>query len=79
MHYSTSRVKQDYGATGILYDLGSVYEGLSKITDKRKARGKVYRLETILMIIVMAKLSGEDKPSGIAEWGKHHKRYVSMI
>jgi predicted transposase YbfD/YdcC len=72
MHYSASRVKQDYGATGILYDLGSVYEGLSKITDKRKARGKLYRLETILMIIVLAKLSGEDKPTGIAEWGKHH-------
>lgn len=72
MHYSASRVKQDYGATGVLYDHGSVYEGLSKITDKRKARGKIYRLETILMIIVLAKLSGEDKPSGIAEWGKHH-------
>jgi len=72
MHYSASRVKQDYGATGILYDLGSVYEGLSRITDKRKARGKLYRLETILMIIVLAKLSGEDKPTGIAEWGKHH-------
>jgi predicted transposase YbfD/YdcC len=24
------------------------------------------------MIIVLAKLCGEDKPSGIAEWGKHH-------
>jgi predicted transposase YbfD/YdcC len=72
MHYSASRVKQDYGATGVLYDLGSVYEGLSKITDKRKARGKIYRLETILMVIVLAKLSGEDKPTGIAEWGKHH-------
>ena len=70
MHYSASRVKQDYGATGILYDLGSVYEGLSNITDKRKARGKIYRLETILMIIVLAKLSGEDKPTGIAEWGE---------
>ena len=72
MHYSASRVKQDYGATGVLYDHGSVYEGFSKITDKRKARGKIYRLETIMMIIVLAKLSGEDKPSGIADWGKHH-------
>jgi predicted transposase YbfD/YdcC len=72
MHYSASRVKQDYGATGVLYDHGSVYEGLSKIPDKRKARGKIYGLETIMMIIVLAKLSGEDKPSGIAEWGKYH-------
>lgn len=80
MHYSASRVKQDYGATGILYDLGSVYEGLTKVRDKRKARGKIYRLETILMIIVLAKLSGEDKPSGIAEWGKHHgKELVELL
>ena len=79
MHYSASRVKQDYGATGILYDLGSVYEGLSRITDKRKARGKIYRIETILMIIVLAKLSGEDKASGIAEWGKHHGREIKEL
>lgn len=79
MHYSASRVKQDYGATGILYDLGSVYEGLSKITDKRKARGKIYRLETILMIIVLAKLSGEDKLTGIAEWGKHHGEEIVKL
>jgi len=71
MQYSASRVKQDYGASGVLYDQGSVYEGFSRITDKRKARGKIYRLETIMMIIVLAKLSGEDKPSGIADWGKH--------
>jgi predicted transposase YbfD/YdcC len=79
MHYSASRVKQDYGATGILYDLGSVYEGLSKITDKRKARGKLYRLEMILMIIVLAKLSGEDKPSGVAEWGKNHGKEIVKL
>ncbi len=79
MHYSASRVKQDYGETGILYDLGSVYEGLSKITDKRKARGKLYRLETILMIIVLAKLSGEDNPTGIAEWGKYHREELVKL
>ena len=80
MHYSARRVKQDYGATGVLYDLGSVYEGISKITDKRKARGKLYRIETIMMIIVLAKMSGEDKPSGIAEWGKHHgEEIVKMM
>jgi predicted transposase YbfD/YdcC len=79
MYYSASRVRQDYGATGVLYDLGSVYEGLSRITDKRKARGKIYRLETILMIIVLAKLSGEDKPTGIAEWGKHHGEEIVKL
>jgi predicted transposase YbfD/YdcC len=70
-------VKQDYGATGILYDVGSVYERLSKLTDIRKAKGKLYALEMVLMIVVMAKLCGEDKPQGIAEWAKH--RQVELV
>ena len=77
MHCSTKGVKQDYGATGILYDVGSVYERLSKLTDIRKAKGKLYALEMVLMIVVMAKLCGEDKPQGIAEWAKH--RQVELV
>jgi hypothetical protein len=54
---------------GYIYDVGSVYEGLSKLTNERKARGKLYRLETVLMIIVMAKLCGADTPLAITDWG----------
>lgn len=72
MNCSMSRIDQEYGATGILYDVGSVYEGLSKLTDVRKARGKLYRLETVLLIIVMAKLCGQDTPSAITDWAKNH-------
>jgi predicted transposase YbfD/YdcC len=79
MHFSTEGVKQDYGATGILYDVGSVYEGLSKLTDLRKAKGKIYRLETVLMIVILAKLSGEDRPLGIAEWGKHRQEELVKL
>jgi len=73
MHCSTTRVKQDYGASGVLYDVGSVYEGLSKLTDIRKAKGKLHRLETVLMIVVLAKLCGEDTPFAIADWAKNHQ------
>lgn len=73
MHFSTEGVEQDYGATGVVYDVGSVYERLSKLTDLRKAKGKLYRLETVLMIVVLAKLCGEDRPLGIAEWAKHRQ------
>ena len=79
MHFSTGRIEQEYGATGVLYDVGSVYEGLSKLTDVRKARGKLYRLETVLMIIVMAKLCGNDKPVEIADWGKHHQEELVKL
>lgn len=73
MHCSTGPVQQDYGITGILYDVGSVYERLTKLTDLRKAKGKLYALELVLLIVVMAKLCGEDKPLGIAEWAQNRQ------
>ncbi len=72
MDSSTGRLRQEYGPSGILYDLGSVYAGLLNLTDVRKAKGKIYRLETILMIIVLAKLCGEDTPYAIADWAHNH-------
>ena len=56
----------------MLYEVGSVYGRMLKLSDIRKARGKLYRLEEMLMIIVMAKLCGEDRSSGIAEGAKNH-------
>src|SRR5512146_303968 len=53
---------------GKVFNLGSLYQRLQGLTDKRKARGKRYALATILLGIFLAKLCGEDKPSGIAEW-----------
>lgn len=57
----------------VLYDVGSVYEGLLELTDIRKAKGKIYRLETVRMIVILTKLCGEDTPLGIAEWAKHRQ------
>ncbi len=79
MYFSTGKIQQDYSATGVLYDVGSVYERLSKLTDSRKARGKQYSLETILMIILMAKLCGEDRPFGIADWSKNHQEQLVKL
>ena len=76
MDCSTRKIAQNHGVTGVLYDVGSVYEGLSKLTDERKAQGKLYRLETVLMIIVMAKLCGADTPAAITDWGKNHAAQI---
>ena len=73
MDSSIRRVRQEYGSTGMIYDLGSVYEGLCKLTDVRKAKGKIYSLDAILMIIVMAKLCGVDSPYAMADWAKNHQ------
>lgn len=73
------RVRQAYGPTGVLYDVGSVYEELSKLTDVRKARGKLYRLETIFMMMILAKLCGEDTPYAIADWAKNHQEQLAEL
>ena len=51
MHFGTMCAKQDHAVPGVLYDMRSVYEGLSQLSDMRKAREKLSRLETVLMII----------------------------
>ncbi len=51
-------------------DLGSLYKKLSELSDSRKARGMRYCLPVILVLLVLAKLSGEDTPSGITEWAQ---------
>ena len=61
MYFGTMCTKQDHAVTGVLYDMRRVYEGLSQLSDMRKAREKLSRLETVLMIIVMAKLRGNGK------------------
>lgn len=73
MEYSTLGWKQEISAGGVIYDKGSVYDRLHKLQDMRKARGKQYSLVGLLMIILLAKLCGEDKPTGIADWGKNHQ------
>jgi predicted transposase YbfD/YdcC len=79
MHCSMKGVQQAYGATGVPYDVGSVYEGLSKLTDIRKAKGKLSQLETVLMIVVLAKLCGEDTPFAIADWAKNHQEELVQL
>jgi predicted transposase YbfD/YdcC len=55
--------------TGKVINLGSLYTRFQSLVDKRKPKGKRYALATILLVMFLAKLCGEDTPSGIAEWG----------
>jgi DDE_Tnp_1-associated len=48
--------------------------------DVRGARGKQYSLVTIMMLILLAKLSGQDKPMEIADWAKNNQaRLVELL
>lgn len=59
-----------------IFDVGSLYTNFGKLRDKRKPKGLRYRLETILVIMTLAKLCGEDHPSGMAEWAKHRTEFL---
>ncbi|MCK6539144.1 MAG: ISAs1 family transposase [Anaerolineales bacterium] len=78
MQYSTAKIERELNAGGMEYEQGSVYDRLGKLTDLRGANGKRYELEGVLMIVVLAKLCGEDKPIRIAEWAEHRKEELLM-
>jgi DDE_Tnp_1-associated/Transposase DDE domain len=59
-----------------LFDVGSLYANFRTLRDKRKPKGLRYRLETILVVMTLAKLCGEDNPSGMAEWAKHRTEFL---
>jgi len=64
---------------GSVINLVSLYNRFQGLHDKRKAKGKRYELATILMGIFLAKLCGEDKPSGIAEWARLREQWITRM
>ncbi len=79
MEYSTVGRGQEISAEGVVYGKGSIYDRLQSLTDLRKARGKRYRLTTILMIVLLAKMSGANSPTEIAEWGVYHQSEIEAL
>lgn len=65
--------------TGLVFDIGSLYAHFQTLSDNRKPKGLRYQLATILVVLVMAKLCGEDRPSGIAEWAKHRTELLADL
>lgn len=55
-------------AGAVMFEVSGLWERLARLTDARRARGKRYALPLVLVLAVLAKLSGEDRPSGIADW-----------
>jgi len=65
--------------TGQVFNLVSLYARFQEIHDKRKPKGKRYALATILIGMFLAKLCGEDKPSGIAEWVRLREQWITRM
>jgi predicted transposase YbfD/YdcC len=66
--------------TEVVFDVGSLYNRFERLKDSRKARGLRYRLVHILVMMVLAKLCGEDTPSGIADWVQYRsEQMIEML
>jgi predicted transposase YbfD/YdcC len=65
--------------TGKVINLSSLYVRLQGLHDRRKAKGKRYALATLLLGMFLAKLCGEDKPSGIAEWVALRGTWIATV
>ena len=59
--------------SGFVVDWGSLYDFLTRLEDRRDPRGVRYPLARVLTLVLLAKLAGEDRLTGIAEWVQHRK------
>ena len=70
----TSKQRQPEPRIIDLYDL-LIY--LRKVKDKRKRRGIRYSIEVILVLFIIAKLCGQNKVYGIADWVQQRSEYLA--
>ncbi len=79
MDYINVPLHQEISVSGFIYDLGSLYDYLTRVTDPRMARGKQYALATLLILILLAKLAGQQNPSQIADWVAHRLEQLQQM
>ena len=63
----------------MVFDVRSLWRRLIALSDRRHSRGKRYALALVLLLVVLAKLSGEDRPSGIADWVRHRRAQLAGV
>lgn len=68
MDYINVPLDQEITASGLIYDLGSLYDYLTRVIDPRQARGKRYALVELLVLMILAKMAGQQNASQMAEW-----------
>lgn len=79
MESNTDRTKGPVCPEKDVQEIGSLYERLKKVTDRRKQRGKRYEAAVVLTLLVLAKLAGEKQVSGIAQWARLRADWLSEV
>ena len=60
-------------------NLSQLYKYLGTVKDTRHKKGKRYTLNILLLVVILAKLCGEDNPYGIAEWAKLRGQQLQQL
>jgi predicted transposase YbfD/YdcC len=71
--------KQAEQVTSSIIHVGHLLEYLRRVEDGRKRRGIRYQLEVILALFILAKLCGENKVYGIADWVQLRSEYLIQV
>ena len=66
-------------ADGKIIYLPHLLSYLRRVKDGRKRRGIRYRLEVVLILFILAKLCGENKVFGIADWVQQRSEYLIEV
>jgi predicted transposase YbfD/YdcC len=64
---------------GVVFSISSLYDYLLRIQDQRKRRGIRYTLVSILVVLILAKLCGLDKPYEIADWAQNRSEFLVEV
>ncbi len=78
MKYNTADVSLETIEDAFFFDVGSLYEHLQNLTDRRDPRGVRYPLSVALAFVILAKLAGEQEPRGIAQWVALRKELLTQ-
>lgn len=71
--------KQAEQVTSSIIHIGQLLEYLRRVEDGRKRRGIRDQLEVILALFILAKLCGENKVYGIADWVQLRSEYLIQV
>lgn len=78
MKYNTACLELDALEDAFFFDVGSLYDHLDSLNDRRDPHGIRYPLALALVFIILAKLAGEQEPRGIAQWVELRKELLQQ-
>jgi len=76
MDYITIEAEKSEGK---LLNIGELYEAMGQVKDNRKDKGKRYTIDILLVVVILAKLCGQNTPYGIAEWARMRGEELQLM